>query len=104
MDHRGQHSYDNFCIVRRGGSWYAITALSVREIVPAPALIAIPASPPVVAGLCHLRNEFLVVLRLDVLAGDQEPVNPQGQQMIVLAGFSGAWAVLVDEVAAPRAA
>lgn len=100
MEHRAGQSYDSYCIVRRGGSWYALPVLSVREIVPSPAFVAIPGAPAVVAGLCHFRNEFLVVLRLDVLAGEPEAVNPDGQQMAVLTGSSGAWAVLVDEVAA----
>lgn len=100
MEYPNPHSYDSYCVVRRGASWYALAALAVREIVPAPTFVAIPGSAPLVAGLCHLRNEFLAVLRLDVLAGGPEPVNPEGQQLIVLTGGSGSWAVLVDEVAA----
>jgi chemotaxis signal transduction protein len=99
MDSPSLQTYERFCIVRRGTSWFAVPALSLREVAAPSSLVAVPAAPAVVAGLCHQRNEFLVVLRLEVLAGEQVAARNDKSQMLVLAGPHGSWGLLVDEVA-----
>jgi len=61
------------CVFRRGGHQLAVPATQVREVLPAPAMISLPRTPPVFTGLCHLRSEFIPVLNLDsFLTGGHE--------------------------------
>jgi len=73
--------------------------MSVREVVTLPALVSVPATHPVVEGLCHLRAEFLPVLRLAVLV-NQESATGQRSQVMVMTGAGGPWALSVDQVVA----
>jgi chemotaxis signal transduction protein len=90
---------EKYCIVRKGNSWFAIPALSVREITSSDSAIPVPRSHPVLAGLCQLRNEFLPVLRLFDRT-EQEPSAPKRDTpLLVITGLSGTWAFEVDEIA-----
>lgn len=99
MDNTSLQVYERFGVVRRGSSWFAVPALSIREIVPPASLTAVPAAPALVAGLCHERNEFFVVLRLEALAGEHAPAPSDKPRMLVLTGPHGPWGLLIDEIA-----
>ncbi len=91
---------DKHCVFRIGSGWFSIPATAVREIVPASEIVSVPASHRSLAGLCHVRSEFVPVLRLGALL--QEPAEGSGenQKVLVIEGAGGHWALLVDEVVA----
>lgn len=97
---RSERQHDEkYCIARKGNSWFAVPALSVREITSSDSAIPVPRSHPVLAGLCQLRNEFLPVLRLFNRADQEEPALNRNTPLLVITGLSGNWAFEVDEVA-----
>ena len=100
MDRNDPHPYEKYCVVRRGTSWFALPAVSVREVCSGATTVPIPRSHPALAGLCHVRSEFLAVLSLVDLAGDQGTPLRRDESLLVMTGPSGPWALLVDEVAA----
>ena len=85
-----------YCVFRRGSAWLALPALSVREALPCPPLVSVPRTPHIFAGLCHVRSEFVPVLRLDFVCTDG--LNADEQILLVLEDSDGPWAMLVDEV------
>jgi chemotaxis signal transduction protein len=54
-----------------------------------------------VEGLCHLRAEFLPVLRLEVLVNQEESSAARSpSQVVVMTGAGGPWGISVDQVVA----
>lgn len=99
MDRNDLHPCEKYCVVRKGTSWFALPAVSVREVCNGVTTVTVPRAHPALAGLCHVRSEFLAVLSLVDLAGEQE--TPLGDDsLLVMTGPSGNWALHVDEVAA----
>jgi chemotaxis signal transduction protein len=88
------------CVFRRGGSYFALPAASVREVAPRPPIASVPHSGPALIGLCHVRSEFLPVLSLQTLVADCAAALPSEQQMLVVNGADGPWGLLVDQVVA----
>jgi hypothetical protein len=88
------------CVCRRGASWFALPALSVREVLSRPATVLVPNAAAVLTGLCHVRSEFLPVLNLGPLLGEDSPLLPTEAQMVVIVSAEGNWGLLVDEVVA----
>lgn len=85
------------CVFRHGASWLALPAMAVREVLPQPEMVTVPATSETYAGLCHVRSEFVPVLNLDsVLSGNS---HSNAEIMLILDDTDGPWAVLVDEVA-----
>src|SRR5687767_12227615 len=89
-----------YCVFRRGTSWFALPAESVREVLFRPAIVAVPNSDSVLAGLCHVRSDFLPVLSLHALLSGDPSCRPPEPQMLIVTGADGTWALLVDQVAA----
>lgn len=94
----GVNSSERYCVFVCHTNWFALPATCIREVCPKPPLVAIPRAATVLAGICHLRNEFLPVVRLDDSASDVE-VN----QLLVLSGTQGNWAILARHVCALEA-
>lgn len=88
---------DKYCVFHQCGSLFALPATCVLEVAEDPGVSSVPGSDSVLAGLCHLRNEFLPVLDLRALAGENGEDLDQ-QQLLVISGSNGPWAVLVDRV------
>lgn len=86
------------CVFRRAHSWFALPALSVREVLFRPEIVAVPFSGEMISGLCHLRSEFLAVVNLNGLLSEDAAGYSTEQQVIVVNGPEGPWALLVDEV------
>ena len=84
------------CLFRRGSFWLALPALAVREAMPRPNMVFVPGTPPIFAGLCHVRSEFIPVLNLDSVLPECD--HSDDEVMLVLDDTDGPWAVLVDEV------
>jgi len=88
---------DKYCVFKQGGSLFALRAIRVLEVAANPGVRSVPGADSVLAGLCHLRNEFLAVIDLRALAGE-DGVDLDDQQLLVMNGSNGPWAVLVDRV------
>ena len=95
-----QQNVDKHCIFRCGDSWFALPALAVREATSRQQLFAVPHSHEALAGICHLRNEFLPALHLQALLGEEIPQFTLNGQMLVLTAASGSWALLIDQAVA----
>lgn len=91
---------DKHCVFRVGTAWFSLLATSVREVTMTPDLVPVPGSHALLAGLCHLRNEFVPVVDLDPLVGGVANHRKAAGKMIVLSGTAGNWALLVDEMIA----
>ena len=91
---------DKHCVFRSASSWFSLPAVSVREISIAPDLVQVPNCHPALAGLCHLRSEFIPVIMLNALFGfDASVVSQPHNKLMVMHGHS-AWALLIAEAAA----
>lgn len=89
---------EKYCVFRSGPTWFALPALSVREVTSRSRVVTLPASRPGTLGLCHVRNEFLPVLSLYALLSDDAAGRMPETHMLILMGPEGPWAVLVDAV------
>ena len=89
---------DKYCVFVRGSGWYALPALAVREIAPCPVLFRVPATDAALAGICQLRNEFLAIVRLDLLQAHQDQANRELRQLLlILPAFSQGGKILATE-------
>ena len=91
---------DKHCIFRCDQSWFSLPAIVVREIAIAPDLVSVPNSHGALAGLCHLRSEFIPVVSLTQLFGvdTQQPTELQGNLLVI--NGSSVWAIPTAEAAA----
>ena len=88
------------CIFRCGEAQYALAATALREVTHAPALVRVPHCPRSLAGICHIRSEFVPVVFLDPLLGDRESHIQEPKQLLVLTNSLGPWALMIDRVIA----
>jgi chemotaxis signal transduction protein len=88
------------CVFRRGTSWFALPALSVREVLSRPSIVIVPHARSPLTGLCHVRSEFLPVLNLGPLFGEEAAFLSTESQMVVIEAAEGNWGLLVDQVVA----
>ena len=86
------------CIFACGQNQFALSATAVREVTRLPALVRVPRCPPALAGICHLRSEFLPVVFLAPVLGDHESALPQSNQLLVLSNPLGPWGLMIDRV------
>jgi chemotaxis signal transduction protein len=93
----GEQTCEKYCVFERGGALYAILGTSVREVGLRPKISTVPGSHPMLAGLGHIRNEFLPFLRMHDSSGYEKSAG-QESQMVVISGDHGPWGLLVDRV------
>lgn len=91
MPHR-----NSFCLFRKGELWLGVRAAVVREVLPVPPIVPLPRTHRILAGLCHLRSEFVPILNLNLLLPDEQIGNEQF--LILIEDSEGDWGLLVDEV------
>jgi chemotaxis signal transduction protein len=96
----GVAASDKHCIVRIGTSWFSIPADAVREITIAGELVAVPHCHRVLAGLCHLRSEFVPVIALDALLDVDGLRDARESGKLVVIGGRNVWALGIAEAAA----
>jgi chemotaxis signal transduction protein len=91
------------CVFRAGEDYWAVPLLQVAEIVSAPQITEIPASPPFLLGTVMLGNDALPVIDLAL-----SPVLPDPRYAIVIhIGLGDAQmrvAIAADDLIAPGAA
>lgn len=87
------------CVFRSGTSWFSLPAISVREICITPELVRIPNCHDSLAGVCHLRSEFIPVISLSALLNidTSQQAHPHNKLMVI--DGSNVWALLVAETA-----
>jgi len=91
---------EKHCIFRCGTSYFSLLATSIREITLSPQLVRIPGCDESLAGLCHVRSEFVPVLHLNAMLGERNANVTDHKKMLVLNGTGGSWALSVSEVTA----
>jgi chemotaxis signal transduction protein len=91
---------DKHCIFRCDRSWFSLPAICVREITIAPDFVRIPNCHRTLAGLCHLRSEFIPVLSLTELLSVDRPETPETHGKLMVINGSSVWAMLIAEAAA----
>lgn len=88
---------EKYCVFQQGRTTSAVLASVVREVALTPKIAMVPDADPLLAGVCHLRNEFMPVLRgLNTLRGDL--LDATSQQIVVISVSGGPCAMLVDRV------
>ncbi|MCA9152083.1 MAG: chemotaxis protein CheW [Planctomycetales bacterium] len=92
------HDHEKYCVFEHGGSTFAILANAIREVGLRPAHARVPDAPPMLAGVVHLRNEFLPLLRDPEAFEPELPCGPRESQVVIVNGENGPWGLLVDRV------
>jgi len=90
-------SAEKFCVFQRASATFGLLASVVREVAMRPTVTFVPDADPLLAGICHIRNEFLPVLRLSEFAAHKKSDIGE-QQIIVISAPHGPWALQVDRV------
>jgi chemotaxis signal transduction protein len=88
---------EKYCVFDRGDTLFAILATSVREVGLRPKISTVPGSHAMLAGLGHVRNEFLPFLQLNTSSNYGKPHGDESQ-MVIVSGDNGPWGLLVDHV------
>lgn len=88
---------EKYCLFNRATATFGMLASVVREVASRPPITIVPDADPSLAGICHIRNEFLPVLHLREFAAREQGRGTE-QQIIVVSAASGPWALLVDRV------
>ncbi|MCG8653485.1 MAG: chemotaxis protein CheW [Pirellulales bacterium] len=91
---------DKHCVFRCGRSWFSLPAVSVREITIAPDLVQVPQCGHALAGLCHLRSEFIPVISLSHLLDTNAAAISTSQNTLLVINGSCVWAMAIAEAAA----
>ena len=92
---------EKHCVIKSGGQGYALPAMVIRYVTPAPPVFPAPQTDQMMAGICHLRSEFLAVIDLNTLARIGDAVNDDSQsntQLVAISSMQGNWGLLVDQV------
>ena len=89
-----------YCVFRYRGHTFAVTASCLREVSSSPKFAELPVRSRGLAGICHLRNEFVPVLRVPVRNESQAKLDEAASKMLTLQGAHGDWGLLADEVVA----
>lgn len=90
------------CIFQCGESHYAVSATAVREVELLPPLVPVPRCPSSIAGICHIRSEFVPVVSVNPILGlqDSKEYDSGPKQVLVLNNTLGSWALMIDRVIA----
>ena len=91
---------DKHCVFQCGDSIFSLPATTVREVTMLPPIVAVPLSHPALAGIGNVRSEFLPVIDLEPLIGNQATLCNGGSQLLVIESPLGGWAIAIDKVVA----
>jgi two-component system chemotaxis response regulator CheV len=89
---------DKYCVFASGVTTFALRATAVREVGLRPKIALVPDSHPMLAGLAHIRNEFVPVLRIAGADSGSNSDDRLARHLVILASDSGPWGFLVDNV------
>lgn len=91
---------DKHCVFQCGDVMFALPATTVREVTIMPTVVSVPLSHPSLAGIGNLRSEFLPVIDLEPLVGNQARLTASKGQLLVIDSPLGSWAIAIDKVIA----
>lgn len=91
---------DKHCVFRCGDVMFALPATTVREVTIMPTVVSVPLSHPSLAGIGNIRSEFLPVIDLEPLVGNQARLSADTGQLLVIDSSLGCWAIAIDKVVA----
>lgn len=87
---------DKHCVFRCGETWFSVPAVSVREIVMTPELVAVPDCHEALVGLCHLRSDFIPVVTLQSLLDSAASIANDNSSCLLVFDHACAWALLIS--------
>ncbi|QDT08162.1 chemotaxis protein CheW [Planctomycetes bacterium K23_9] len=85
------------CMFRSGGDWFAIPAVVVREITASPALVRVPDCHPCLAGICHLRAEFIPAISISGILEVNAKRDEEAESTLLVINGNVTWALLIAE-------
>ena len=91
---------DKHCVFCCGDVIFALPATTVREVTIMPTIVPVPLSHPLLSGIGNLRSEFLPVIDLEPIVGNQARRRFEPGQLIVVESPLGDWAIGIDKVTA----
>ncbi|MCD0458103.1 chemotaxis protein CheW [Roseiconus lacunae] len=91
---------DKHCVFCCGDAIFAIPATTVREVTIMPTIARVPLSHPSLSGIGNLRSEFLPVIDLEPIVGNQARRKTTIGQLIVIENQLGDWSIAIDKVIA----
>ncbi|MEO1526756.1 MAG: chemotaxis protein CheW [Planctomycetota bacterium] len=91
---------DKHCVFQCGDAIFSLPATTVREVTLLPAVVPVPLSHPALAGIGNARSEFLPVIDLEPLVGNQAKRRLESGQLLVIESAIGCWAIAIDRVVA----
>ena len=91
---------DKHCVFQCGDAMFALPATALREVTIMPTVVSVPLSHPSLAGIGNLRSEFLPVIDLEPLVGNQASLTADTGQLLVIDSALGCWAIAIDKVIA----
>ena len=91
---------DKHCVFQCGDAMFSLPATTVREVTMMPPVVPVPLSHPSLAGIGNIRSEFLPVIDLEPLVGDQASLSHEPGQLLVIDSALGSWAIAIDRVIA----
>ncbi|NND99127.1 MAG: chemotaxis protein CheW [Pirellulaceae bacterium] len=90
-------SDNKYCVFRSGENWFAIPAVAVREITTSPELVCIPGCHRSLAGVCHLRAEFIPVISIDGILGIGPTREVEDENTLLVIDGNATWALRIAE-------
>ncbi len=96
-DLQDPYGFQKHCVFRCGDCWFSMPATAVRELTIAPDLVQVPFCHSSVAGLGHLRSEFIPVVTLDGLLSFEAKLDRTTQDHLLVLEGSNLWALLISE-------
>ena len=91
---------DKHCVFQCGDVVFSLPATTVREVTIMPTIVRVPLSHPSLSGIGNLRSEFLPVIDLGPLIGNQARLVAEKGQLLVIDSPLGCWAIAIDKVVA----
>jgi chemotaxis signal transduction protein len=89
---------DKHCMFQCGDVTFSVPATVVREVTMMPPVVPVPLSHPSLAGIGNVRSEFLPVIDLEPLIGDQAKLTAGVRQLLVIYSALGSWSIAIDRV------
>ncbi|MCA9076838.1 MAG: chemotaxis protein CheW [Planctomycetaceae bacterium] len=87
-----------YCVFSVRQETFAVDATDVREIVEMAPIVSVPHAPSCLAGLCHVRNEFVPVLLLSPFTSDSSTDLGGLSLLLLIDGPHGVWALAISQV------
>jgi len=91
---------DKHCVFQCGDAMFSLPATTVREVTIMPPVVPVPLSHSSLAGIGSVRSEFLPVIDLQPLVGNQARRTATVGQLLVIDSPLGCWAIAIDKVIA----